>query len=576
MRRKLWMIGLIILLCMQLFPVISFAENSNVILLNAADASYKPGDAVEVTVEVENADKLYASDIRLQFDHSRLSVIKIERTIAGGFPVAEKHERDSIVLAHTAIKDSSGLIGNHLLYKLTFEAKASGAAEVAIQSLSLVQLNDAELVSDTGTRGEPITIQIGETAPTPTPTPTPTPSSSEGDSVSSPTPAPSAAPGTVAPEVILDSTGVAVAKVSASQLQSAVDSATGRTLVIDVKQPEGASSVQVQIPAQQMKEADDKNIKFIIINAGEATVSIAPAVLSKLESDQASNVTLSIAKVDTASLSADLLQRLGAEAVVYDFNLSVDDRKIGRFTGNDVIVRVPYTLKPGERPNQVIVYYLAEDGSLEVVKNGKYDAATGTVEFKPKHFSKYTAAHSDVAFSDLSSTLWAKYAIEAFAARGIVQGVGEDRFQPNGQVTRAEFITILMNAFDLLETGAKTSLKDVEAGSWYYEAVASAQKLGIVNGISDTEFGVQATITRQDMAVMLYRAGQMLGIELSSSNRSTAFSDQALISEYAVQAVSKMAEAGMIEGIGDGKFAPQAKATRAQAAVIIHRMFEIE
>src|SRR5690606_14118122 len=121
-------------------------------------------------------------------------------------------------------------------------------------------------------------------------------------------------------------------------------------------------------------------------------------------------------------------------------NLSVDDQKIERFGRRDVIVEVPYTLHENEQANQVIAYYLGEEGQLDIVKNARFDVNTGSVRFSPTHFSKYAPAYGSISFYDLGQAVWAESSIAYLASRGIISGVGNDAFDPTRHVTRAQFV----------------------------------------------------------------------------------------------------------------------------------------
>lgn len=103
---------------------------------------------------------------------------------------------------------------------------------------------------------------------------------------------------------------------------------------------------------------------------------------------------------------------------------------------------------------------------------------------------------------------------------------------------------MLMNALDLVDDSAVSTFSDVKEGAWYAAAVASAEKLGIVTGQGNGKFGVNTEITRQDTAVMLYRAMTELGFEAAEDAAAEAFADQDAISENAVEAVAEMQQAG--------------------------------
>jgi beta-glucosidase len=179
----------------------------------------------------------------------------------------------------------------------------------------------------------------------------------------------------------------------------------------------------------------------------------------------------------------------------------------------------------------------------------------------------------NVAFNDLGSHARAKDAIEALAAREAIKGIGNGHFAPKGEVSRAEFIAMLIRAFDLEAKNATTTLKDVPKGAWYYDEITTAQQLGIVSGKPDGSLGAGDRITREDMAVIAFKATKHLGIDLSSGSMENSFTDRSEVSPYAADAVNAMFRAGLIKGVGDGGFAPLEHSSRAEAAMIIYRLY---
>ncbi|WEK53580.1 MAG: glycosyl hydrolase 53 family protein [Candidatus Cohnella colombiensis] len=360
-------------------------------------------------------------------------------------------------------------------------------------------------------------------------------------------------------------------ELKSSDLKDAVGSSRDGIVHIVMQPAIGKTVATVQLPSDAYALTQD--IQRITIDTGLVTVSFSPNVLQK--GTTSGSLILTVAKVETTGLSEALQEQLDGHPV-YDITLSLNGVPIHQFDGiDDVEVEIGYTLKPGENPNQVVVYYLDENGKPIVVQNSKYDPETGKVKFKPKHFSKYTAAYANVAFVDLAKVGWAKEGIEALAARGAISGIGAGKFDPSRNVTRAEFIMMLMKTFDLIDESATTTLSDVKEGSWSYSAIASAQKLGIIVGKSNGSFGVNDMISRQDMAVMVYKTAQILKVRLSQNGTVTTFADQSAIAGYANEAVMAMQNAGLINGSGNGKFEPKAKASRAQAAVLIYRLFQL-
>ena len=174
------------------------------------------------------------------------------------------------------------------------------------------------------------------------------------------------------------------------------------------------------------------------------------------------------------------------------------------------------------------------------------------------------------AFNDISDVEWAVKPINYLYANGIINGTGYGKFSPNDFIKREEIAKIIVNAFELADENAATTFTDTDSSMWHYIFIASAQSKGIVNGISQTKFGVGDYVTRQDLAVMIYNAAVLSGKGFLKTK--TDFSDYGEIAEYAKTAVSSLAGDGIISGMGDGSFEPNSPATRAQATKIIYEV----
>ena len=181
-----------------------------------------------------------------------------------------------------------------------------------------------------------------------------------------------------------------------------------------------------------------------------------------------------------------------------------------------------------------------------------------------------------VLFTDLDTVPWASAKILELANKGAISGVSEGLFAPEEAVTRAQFAAILARAFDLLDKDASCDFKDVSKQDWYYSAVASAKKAGITAGYEDNTFRPDALITRQEMAAMAYRVAGIAGLMLPSTGEKITFSDETEMEGYAKDLIYAMQQAGIINGLGDGRFGPAENATRAQAAVIICNLTHME
>lgn len=561
MTRKFKALCLIVILCISLLPAIATAEETNAFKIAADKSSLQTEDTLILTVKGEHLENLFAAEVNITFDSS---LLEYKGVIYGSPNSVRVLQENTIELAKTGMS----LSGNADLFRLEFKAKLAGKATLKLANVELQSREDARNLTstkkliDTGLDVEVFAKNSSPPSPTaPSPTPTPTATPRPTDIV-------------VQIQAVTDTNGLVIASIDRATMQKAIQSATEKAIVIEVQSSVEPQRIVVQIPVESLKLAKDSLIKTVLIDTGFATVAINLNVLNQTNLNGSGNLELSIAKTEASALTLKLRDHLEIGQFAYDFNLSVDGVKITSFAGNGITVGIPYVLKTNENPNAVVVYYVTDNGSLEVVKNGKYNSLTGKLEFKPKHFSKYLSANVNVSFNDIAAVDWAQNAIEGLTAREAVNGVGNGSFNPDGSVTRSEFVAMLTRLFDLADKQADTSFTDVVPGAWYYDAIAAAQKLGIVNGKADGNFGINEKISRQDMAVMIYRASQLRQISLPA-NSAPSFNDQAVIADYARNAVTAVQSAGIVNGVRGGNFAPYDLLTRAQAATVLYRLYQL-
>ncbi len=175
---------------------------------------------------------------------------------------------------------------------------------------------------------------------------------------------------------------------------------------------------------------------------------------------------------------------------------------------------------------------------------------------------------TDDVFKDVTSSHWAYKAVNALYEKGIVSGKGVQAFMPEDYVTRAEFLKMLVLAGKLDIVKAQQNFVDVKENDWFFDYVNTACALNIVTGDDLGKFNPNEKITRQDMAVMICR---MLG-KTNEKGDLSAFSDSDTISEYAKTSVGVLSGMGIVNGMGDGTFAPFSNATRAQASQMIYNI----
>ena len=185
------------------------------------------------------------------------------------------------------------------------------------------------------------------------------------------------------------------------------------------------------------------------------------------------------------------------------------------------------------------------------------------------HFPNYAIGFEEpLRYPDVKETDWYYEAVEYVSELGLVDGIN-GLFEPGEEMTRAAFVTAL-GRLSMVDTSmfVVSGFSDVPAGEWYAPYVMWASQNGIVGGYGDGKFGPDDSITREQMCAILIRYSDLMGIELANGAE-VKFVDAQDVSLWAVSAVERASVAGLINGVGDGKFLPQGTASRAHVSTII-------
>ena len=174
-------------------------------------------------------------------------------------------------------------------------------------------------------------------------------------------------------------------------------------------------------------------------------------------------------------------------------------------------------------------------------------------------------------FADVPDGYWGAEAVAFAASRGLLQGVGGDRFDPDGVLTRAMLVTVLYRLEGQPE-GAEAAFSDVAVEAWYASAAAWAAEAGIANGVSGGAFAPERSITRQELAAMLYRYAGYAGLDTSARQPLTAFADGAERAGWAEEALSWALATGLLTGKDGGRLDPAGNASRAEVAAVLERL----
>ncbi|MDR1821343.1 MAG: S-layer homology domain-containing protein [Oscillospiraceae bacterium] len=174
-------------------------------------------------------------------------------------------------------------------------------------------------------------------------------------------------------------------------------------------------------------------------------------------------------------------------------------------------------------------------------------------------------------FADVAADAWYYNSIKFIYEHRIFSGISATSFDPGAKMSRAMLVTVLWNYEGTPEPAKKTSFTDVSADAWYAKAVAWAGEIGIVSGIGDNKYAPDREVSRQDFVLILSKYAAYRGVSLPVLRPYAAFADQAGIAAYAKAAVETIYRAKIISGRPDGTFDPTGGASRAEVASMLHQ-----
>ncbi len=179
-------------------------------------------------------------------------------------------------------------------------------------------------------------------------------------------------------------------------------------------------------------------------------------------------------------------------------------------------------------------------------------------------------------FTDVKTTRWSFGAIKYAVDSGYMKGVGDGKFDPAGSMTRGMFVTVLWRKERSPEVEYRPDFTDVKDGKYYSKAVIWAKDRGIVSGVTETAFDPNGKITREQLATMIYRYCTVNNLYVDERGDVSSFSDKGKIHSYASDAMSWAVEKKLISGVTKDTLDPRGLATREQVATILRRFDETE
>lgn len=327
---------------------------------------------------------------------------------------------------------------------------------------------------------------------------------------------------------------------------------------------ENEENAEINLPGIFIGKATEKGFKKLDISSGILTAVLPVESLNDIHEKQGLKITAK--KADKEALPESLQDQIPDGSIL----IEITEASGQRFS-HPIEVGIPFEGKYNDE-TAVTVFWLKEDGSVQAV-GGIYDPASKTARFFTTHFSTYFAKESVADFEDTKDH-WARKEIGALAGKGIIKGKSEGIFDPDANITRAEFVALMTRAMGYGENhGYTVPFMDVRENDWLYNPIAIAYNEGLVNGKSATEFDPNGKITRQEMAKIISNIMKDKFHSQEKVDNLKAFKDFEEIASWARESAALCLREKIIGGISEGVFAPLENATRAQAATVLYRIY---
>lgn len=578
--------GLAFALAWSVAANVPVSAASTAFQLAADQAEVRQGDTVTISLTGTDLQDLYAYEAVFGYDPQAMEWTGSQPGLAG-FPIAPIRDGGSLTVAFTKSGDEPGEDGSAALHTLTFKALAAGRTSIRLESVRTIDSQLARFDAYAGNAVE-LTVAAGSSG------------GSEGSGGSGGSGGEgSAGDGNAGSDgqeagseaewahefgTISENGDTSTLRIEESRIERAIQ-ADGAEIVLDLSSLTAGSGQAVDIPASVLSRIGEAGQSIVIRSAGVRLV-LPPDSLRLDESADSVLIT-----IQSSGRLAVLEEGFAAATDTFDITI--------RSGTSDVPVAQPievaFELGDVSDPRKAGVYYWNESSRQWEYAGGKYHPADGTIVFQAEHFSRYAGFVYHKTFTDVVDGFWAQDDIEVLAAKHMIKGVDDLRFDPQRSVSRAEFARMASGLLGLPEatpgaTPGATSeatpgaapeatsdagrFRDVPANAAYAGVVAAVAQAGIMQG-DGTLFRPNDKMTRQEIAAVAMRAYASLGLSVSGAPEQIAtYADASLIAPWAQEAVADARLAGLMVGRPGNLFAPLQDVTRAEAAAMIYRLLD--
>lgn len=584
------------------------------VTVGAGTANGSAGGTVSVPVSVISASAagIASYGMQLDFDPSALEVTDITGNSGNFFYSSSDNAAGSLKAAWV---DASGgdhpAVAGNLLFTVTFKIKPG-----ASPGDKALTVNPADALHFTFTDGA--AVEMVKTW-APSKVAVASPYNGDGDGVTSisltggngavpvPTPAPSNHGGADTGASVLvngkieragtattaEVNGRTVTTVVLDQMKLEESLASeGTHAVITIPVSAAADAVIGELNGQMVQNMERKQA-VVVMKTDRATYTLPADQINigAISSQLGKNIELKEIKIqieiaspaaDTITIVENAAAQGGFELVIPPLSFTVKgvygDQTFETKQFNAFVER-SFALPDGVDPSKVTTGVVVDpDGTVRHVPtkvvqiDGKYYAQVNSLTN-----STYSVVWHPLAFSDVADH-WAKAEVNDMGSRMVIDGVGGGLFQPDRDMTRAEFAAVIVRGLGLRLEGGAAPFQDVQAADWFGSAVRTAAAYQLIDGFEDGTFRPNETVTREQAMAIIAKAMKVTGLKgklpAATDDLLQPFADAAAASGWAKGSIADVLQAGIVSGRTDAELAPQAPISRAEVAAIVQRLLQ--
>jgi|GEM_PF-5793793 S-layer homology domain. len=376
------------------------------------------------------------------------------------------------------------------------------------------------------------------------------------------------------------------------------DSGTGSGGGTAVNPPANSSRI---VTEQDVKKADNGQVAIVLDNGTDSVqlpvsligglgsnelvlrsssglaLSWKPDKLKKLAGAPPAGAYLEM-KLKTASEKPAVPSTMNLKGLAYslDLGLKAKDGTVLAFGQPELQAGLELEAASPKLKGKLLGLYVYDSEVKEwEYAGGKYKASNGKFTADLTAGETFAVFEYEKDYTDVPSSSWFYEAVTSLSAKHVANGVTDQQFAPGRKGSRAEVMAMLVRALNLNGNELSAPFKDVPVGVWYGKELAAAYKAGLIQGDAAGQFNPNDSITRQELAVMLLRAYKLAGgAAESSSGVAPVYTDADEAAAWAKAAIAEAGTAGLMQGNGNGQFAPDRQSIRAEIAQAIDNLLE--